>query len=738
MSIFQPTHDLNLLLRQYGIVTLNDTTPTPPNGRTNIMWETDTNGNLAASVPNGGGSAITLETNGSVNGSQSVLNLVAGSNVALSDNGSGSVTVSASGGGTTLALKTDGVTNGSQSVLNLISGTNVTLIDNGSGGVTVNASGSGGGGGVNLGTAGQLPFYQTTGSIVSPSNITSDGNFLFAPSFITGKVYSNARDPLAPNGPNNGSTTPTLIQNDVWGAGWSLGNSGGWTVTLNESVVLNSAQRGITQNRSGVFWKHAVGDTAGIYSYTRADGGVSAASDEGVTAATLQSLENDGYFHGTVVSTTGTGDIAPVFTTSQNPNWTTDGAFMLNITKGTIAGNMTGNSGQVSLDIGSGAAATYLNALPVTVTAGGSSLPISTAIGIATASIANPNVNAANPVSTTVVVNLARIGGTFQPFTTGSVVTVAGNEQPEQSVLISASGVTVVGPNHQQTLVMKLRNPNNQAIIFQGGVQGQYLSFDANIPVSGMRSSYFVFGSLTGTDLIYGHNVAGGIQGNTLPQIGAEAAQTTGSRSGYHLYPGAEVVANTDFHFACILEQNGVHWAANDVVENPHFPTYGGSALFVVRDQATPTNPSFGAAGIFLQMLGPGVCSSHALRIDNNFIGGSNFISAGGPLQAPIGIALNGAYGTSIVLQQAPDNGPIILVSQNNAGNTDLTELINLNYAAGGNFTFKPSTSRWAVDGSFDAQNGYYSNHVQGASGSFTSQDGKTVTVSGGIVIGIV
>jgi hypothetical protein len=696
---YQPTKDLNRLLREYGQTCLNSTTPAPPDGKINITWQTDSTGNISAYVPTGGGSGITLKTDGSTNGSQSILNLVAGGNVALSDNGSGNVTVSSSGG-TSIALKTDGVTNGSQSLLNLISGTNVTLIDNGSGGVTVNASGSGGGGGVNFGNAGFLTFYQTTGSIVSPMSLQSDGSSLYVPGqFSAGNVYSANLNPLS----GAGALTPTLIQNDVWGAGWSLGNSGGWSTTLNESVVLNSAQRGITQNRSGVFWKHAVGDTAGIYSYTRADGGVSAASDEGVTAATLQSLENDGYFHGTVVSTTGIGDIAPVFTTSVNPNWTTDGAFMLNITKGTIAGNMTGSSGQVSLDIGSGAAVTYLNALPVTVTAGGSSLPISTAIGIATASIANPQVNAANPVSTTVVVNLAMIGGTFQLFTAGSVVTVAGNEQPEQSVLISASGVTVVGANHQQTLVMKLRNPNNQAIIFQGGLQGQYLSFDANLALSGMRSSYFVFGSLTGTDLIYGHNVAGGIQGNVLPQLGAEAAQTTGSRSGYHLYPGAEVVANTDFHFACILEQNGVHWAVNDAVENPHYPTYGGSALFVVRDQTTPTNPSFGGAGIFLQMLGPGVCASHAVRIDNNYIGGSNYLSAGGPLQAPIGIALGGAYSTSFLLQQAPDSGPIILVSQNNAGASDVTTIIDLNFAAGGNFTHQLSTGTWAVGGNFSA-----------------------------------
>lgn len=50
-------------------------------------------------------SGITLETNGIANGSQSLLNLVAGTNVTLSDNGTGSVTINSSAGtGTVTAV----------------------------------------------------------------------------------------------------------------------------------------------------------------------------------------------------------------------------------------------------------------------------------------------------------------------------------------------------------------------------------------------------------------------------------------------------------------------------------------------------------------------------------------------------------------------------------------------------------------------------------------------------------
>jgi hypothetical protein len=54
----------------------------------------------------------------------------------------------AGGGGGGIDLQTNGVDNGSQVKLNLIAGTNVTITDGGTGGVTIAASGGGGGGGL--------------------------------------------------------------------------------------------------------------------------------------------------------------------------------------------------------------------------------------------------------------------------------------------------------------------------------------------------------------------------------------------------------------------------------------------------------------------------------------------------------------------------------------------------------------------------------------------------------------
>lgn len=59
-----------------------------------------------------GGSGLTLETNGIPNGSQSVLNLAQGSNITLTDNGSGTITIAASAGASGITIGTTTITSG--------------------------------------------------------------------------------------------------------------------------------------------------------------------------------------------------------------------------------------------------------------------------------------------------------------------------------------------------------------------------------------------------------------------------------------------------------------------------------------------------------------------------------------------------------------------------------------------------------------------------------------------------
>jgi hypothetical protein len=64
----------------------------------------------------------------------------AGAGYVLTNNGSGVLSWTTAGSGGSTTLQTNGVTNGSQALLNLIEGTNIDITDNGTGGVTIDAS----------------------------------------------------------------------------------------------------------------------------------------------------------------------------------------------------------------------------------------------------------------------------------------------------------------------------------------------------------------------------------------------------------------------------------------------------------------------------------------------------------------------------------------------------------------------------------------------------------------------
>lgn len=130
--------------RYDAVISGTDNTVVPPASFSftyaDILLNTSTGGG-------GGGGGPTLETNGALNGLQSLLNLKAGTNVGLSDDGIGGITISSTGGGGGgPVLQTNGVGNGSQALLNLKNGTvtnwsgsSVTVTDDGVGGVTVGA-----------------------------------------------------------------------------------------------------------------------------------------------------------------------------------------------------------------------------------------------------------------------------------------------------------------------------------------------------------------------------------------------------------------------------------------------------------------------------------------------------------------------------------------------------------------------------------------------------------------------
>ncbi len=475
------------------------------------------------------------------------------------------------------------------------------------------------------------------------------------------------------------------LTHTVVGGGRSLGGATSNTQTIYSAT--NANRRGIKQLLAGVLNSHAVGDAMALYLYNLGHWGLSAGSDEGSGGLTTQMVESSQWFHGTVSSTTGTGDTAPVLAFTSGDQYTVDGGYLLNITKGTLSGTLTGVSTGLSLTINSGSVATFLNKLPTT----GSALPVSTAIGIAIGAIAPALTTRDVPVAVTIMVNLAQIGGVYHLFTNGSVVSVAGNQQPEQSIVSGASGLLA---GNQQTFTLHVANANAQAVIFQGGIQGNYISADVN----DMRSAYFAFGSLTGTDMIYGNQVAGGVTGNILPNAGCEKWQATGVNSAWHLYPGAEIIKNTDSGFACTLEQNGVVWTNGDVVQGAPFPTAGGAGAFIVREQWMPSNGSFGMSGISVQMGGPGTSGANTagIRLVNQ-LGAVNYTGAAGPLTAPMGLLMAGQYTNPIYIFNGPDTSSAAVIKVQNFTGSGVCPVIELNNI-GAQLNRDTVHSRWNVD----------------------------------------
>ena len=432
------------------------------------------------------------------------------------------------------------------------------------------------------------------------------------------------------------------------GPAWSYGNydnvhGEGWRIMKLFSSSAIFAARGIRQHTSMVANCHAVGDCALIYGYGFGDGGVTAHSDEGHTIATLQGGENPGYFHGTW---TGGPSTLPTLALVSGNNWTTDGTFLLDISKGTIAGTLAGQSVPMGAPF-----ASYLAYLPVA----GVTLPLTTAYGNiqipagSARAFDNPQATAPNGVAVTRSITLGAIGGTTPALVSGKAC-LAGSNYPEQVPLTCTPAVAGV-----QSCTLTVRNPNGLAGVFQGGVCGQYISFDANLAATGYRTSYYAFGSLTGSDLIYGNNISGDLGKRPLPDsTGSEAETTNAPDNGFHLYPGAEIVMNTTGAANPTLEPNAVNWAAGDAVEDPHFQTVGGNGLWIMHEQNSPTSSYFGSNAVKIQSVGPGVSGPYRQFSTGNSNPSSLYLAGGGKLAAPFFFSIGGNFGDYFSFDYSP------------------------------------------------------------------------------------
>lgn len=127
-------------------------------------------------------SGVSLRTNGSVNSTQSLLNLTGSANISLVES-AGTVTFTVP---RQVSLQTNSSANSDQTVLNLIAGTGIGLAASG-GNITITSSGGGGGGGTvtTTGTITANAIVTAAGptSIQTPSSgstLDSNGNVVFA------------------------------------------------------------------------------------------------------------------------------------------------------------------------------------------------------------------------------------------------------------------------------------------------------------------------------------------------------------------------------------------------------------------------------------------------------------------------------------------------------------------------------------------------------------------------------
>jgi hypothetical protein len=450
--------------------------------------------------------------------------------------------------------------------------------------------------------------------------------------------------PVQANG--QGHRALNYQQLKTFGPSINFGNAGGWTVThVFEAPHLQFGTSGIDQYISAAMDKNGTGDLAGIYLYVHG-GGRAAQSDEGVTGITVESGEIGGYFHGTVAGVAGVGATALTLaynaTAPNNWGYTCDGCMLLDISKGRIAGRLNGRSQPFG--------SSYLYQLPTTGVTGGSpagQLPLTRAW--CTSSTAIPaSTRAGVGTSRTIRCTLGAVGGSTPALTAGSLATIAGPSYPEQVP------ITAVTPPEGgvQTLTLLARNPNPAgAVLFQGGIAGQSLSFDDNLAASGYRSSYYVFGSIDGVNLIYGSQIGGTVATHQLPRAGSEAEQIN---SGFHLYPSAEIVANTAAASAPMLEPNAVEWAVGDAVENPRFQSYGGVGLRNICQEFTPTDQENTSSCMVVDVAGPGVSGTyHPFRILNGN-GLKQYTQGGGRLEPVPAESIEGTFGNLIDSYRGP------------------------------------------------------------------------------------
>lgn len=534
---------------------------------------------------------------------------------------------------------------------------------------------------------------------------------------------------------------------------YSWGNHGGWGVVKNhfDELIFNS--RGIAQAHNLWCTKHATGDMAcGDYIYGSTDGGSTAQSDEGFTVDTREGGETDSYFHGTAGAGASRGATVLPVVFGSGQDATTDGAFLLDISKGRVAGTVVGPDAIVE--------GMSVHTLPVKVS-GGAGLSPSTGIGIIKTPL--PVVIHAN-VPETITLDVALTKGSFKAGT----ACLAGGWYPEQVKVTAVSApkgatqqVTVIHKNPNPTAATDPKNPSS---LWQGGLCGNYLSLDRNLARDGFRTSYPVVGATDESHLAYVWNVNGSVRPNGLQlytpptpltklerkngvvtanfakgnspflynrapsvviaeasdpsfngtvatpvytdgvnrslswkQIGPDATAKSATIDlppesyGFHLYPGAEVLGPRTPQ-GVPLEPNDVAWEPGDTIENPHNPSF--LMRFRMNQVTQHTLPSGADSSAELWGFhGAGISANFRPSRWINENPCQLYVGCGGTLLPITWTIHRGPYGILHQIDSAPMNGGVLFrvgCSSLGCNNPAPYSLFELQ---NGRITYDPATS---------------------------------------------
>jgi len=470
---------------------------------------------------------------------------------------------------------------------------------------------------------------------------------------VTGNFTQNNTAPFTPAATGNDSFgTEDFIFNSS-GFGKDIGftdgisaDDSGVRAGFGPTITTNCNSSGICQAMHITNNHNGAGDTAIILSGSgsgHTSGGYKAGSDEGVGGVVIEDTQYLDFCTGTITSTTGLGDIAPVV---ECANPLVNDGYLVDTSQTILAGNLTGT----------GSAIWDSNPISIQQLSVSSTVVPSTGIASTTTSVVSSTILGV-PQSQSVTVTV--VSGTL---TTGLAWFVS-PFQPEQVKITGVVGTTV-------TLLSAGPHPPGSFLI-QGGTHG-ILSFDDDLSMSGVFTDFLVVGGADASHLLIAYPSVNGLSEDSLPIPGTMAASLT---SGFHVHPGARIVSLAADNLTIVTEQNDVTWAAGDAVVSPFPASYHEDIFFAGSTQSSMADPSFGSQSFFARTSGAGATQAYRPFSYVNSFARSHYFPVG-TLAAPTPFVSSGPIGNSFEfddpIPDSPDRcaGGTVLCDTNSNGDT--------------------------------------------------------------------